>query len=323
MDLKSAVLYIGKILEPGGTPVDRACLTKYLDRMEVGPSGLENTLRNLVASGDMTESDGGVFRLTDRGREKADIIWVEYQRDHYNQFMMRIWHSRAYLDFCEDLYGYRWCLLNSLYKEQFGHLFHELEIGPNDTVLDVGCGSGAIVSNLVGTYGCRGIGIDIARDLISVVKECYASVAFHSLEIERMHEAPFDADVIIGIDSLYACRDLAAVVAGLKERCRRQMYMFYTETVDDEHGDRSLLHVDGTNIARAFQANDLDYSALDFSADEWNLWNREKAILEKHRPAFEKEGNLKIWEGRVADTEGMLKLFGDTRAVRYLYKVTV
>ncbi len=53
------------------------------------------------------------------------------------------------------------------------------------------------------------------------------------------------------------------------------------------------------------------------------IWKRENEILAKHRAAFEKEGNLKIWDGRVADTNNMLKLFKDNRASRFLYSVEI
>ena len=143
------------------------------------------------------------------------------------------------------------------------------------------------------------------------------------MEIEGIHHAPFDADIIISLDSLYFCRNLATAFAGMKARCRSHMYVFYTQSVDDESGDRNKLQSDNTDVAKALQLSEINYSAIDFSADEWNLWKKEKTILDKHRSAFEKEGNLSIWDGRVADTNNMLKEFADKRAKRFVYKVEV
>jgi len=101
------------------------------------------------------------------------------------------------------------------------------------------------------------------------------------------------------------------------------MYVFYTQSVEDKNGNRDGLHSDNTDIAKALRLNDFSYSATDFSHDEWNLWKKEKKILDKHRSAFEKEGNLSIWDGRVADTNNMLKEYGDKRAKRFLYRIEV
>jgi 2-polyprenyl-3-methyl-5-hydroxy-6-metoxy-1,4-benzoquinol methylase len=323
MELKAAILYICKALETRRNPVDIPNITKYLGSFNVGQYDLENELKSLMSEEYLTAFDTGTFLLTDRGREKASTFSGEYQKTQYNQFMMTIWHSEAYLNFCQDLYGYRWCLLNSLYKEQYHHLFNKLEINHGDTVLDIGCGSGVIINSLVGKYACRGIGIDLARDLISIIKGHYTDVTFYEMEIESIHDAAIDAEIIISTDSLYCCRDLTAVIAGLKKICKKRMYMYYSQTVEDENGDRSVLHGDRTDLARALQSNNLKYHLIDFSGDEWNLWKRENEILAKHRAAFKKEGNLKIWDGRVADTSNMLKLFEDNRASRFLYSVEI
>lgn len=270
---------------------------------------------------DSNEKKPAVERSNNQPME--GIIANRRQREMYNRLMLQLWHSKAYLDFCEDLYGYRRCLFNSLYHEQYQHLFHELAITSDDSVLDLGCGCGAVINSLVQTYSCKGIGIDYAPDLITALISHYPNIAFHNVEIENMRNAPVDADVIISLDSLYACGNLTAVFAGLKSRCRKYIYVYYTQEINDPNGDISTLQPDNTGVAVALRPNNLDYSVIDFSSDEWNLWKKEKTILDKHRSAFEEEGNLSVWNGRLEDTDRMLRLFGDNRARRFLYKIVV
>ena len=315
------VLYICRALERDGTLIEPAQVREYLDSLGADCRNLENALNDLVEAGSLARSEQGTFEISDAGRAKAGDFPDKEQRDSYNQFMLKIWHSKAYLDFCEDLYGFRWCLLNSLYKEQYQYLFHELQVSSNDTVLDLGCGSGAVLADLVKRHTCRGIGIDYARDLIDILKKRHSDIDFYDLDIEGVRYAPVEADVIISLDGLYTCRNLPALFDGLRSKCRRHMYVFFTQSLDDENGDRATLQGENTDLARALQVNGLSYSAVDVSSDEWGLWKHEESILDKHRAAFELEGSLTIWDGRVADTNNMLKLFAEHRAARFIYKI--
>ena len=81
-------------------------------------------------------------------------------RDEFSEKIGRLTKSSAYLDFCEEVYGYRIYLFNMMDKQQIDFVLNAITVSAEDTVLDLGCGYGSILNLLVNKYGCRGIGID-------------------------------------------------------------------------------------------------------------------------------------------------------------------
>lgn len=60
----------------------------------------------------------------------------------------RLTRSRAYLNYCEEVYGYRMYLFNMTDKEQIDYLMEAVSVSERDTVLDLGCGSGSLLNLL-------------------------------------------------------------------------------------------------------------------------------------------------------------------------------
>jgi cyclopropane fatty-acyl-phospholipid synthase-like methyltransferase len=78
----------------------------------------------------------------------------------------RLTKSKTYLNFCEEVYGYRMYLFNMMDREQLDFVFNSIPLASDDMVLDLGCGSGSIINCLVEKYGCQGIGIDLLKTMI-------------------------------------------------------------------------------------------------------------------------------------------------------------
>ena len=84
----------------------------------------------------------------------------ESVKDEFDNKIGRLTKSKAYLDFCEEVYGYRMYMFNMMDREQLDFVFNSIPLSSDDTLLDLGCGSGSILNLLVEKYGCSGIGID-------------------------------------------------------------------------------------------------------------------------------------------------------------------
>jgi len=98
------------------------------------------------------------------------------------------------------------------------------QIGGGERVLDVGCGIGdptLQVAVLVGPHG-RVVGVDLVEDMLVTARERAAAlglghVEFRAGDVETMDLSPAAYDAVIGRWSLIYVRDVAAVLARLRE----------------------------------------------------------------------------------------------------------
>ena len=98
-----------------------------------------------------------------------------------------------------------------------------IPVGPDDRVLDVGCGRGAFIVELAARSGCRAVGLDIDAGVIDAARS-YAGergvadrVRFDVCEADAFDvDRPFDAGVCIG--SSHACGGFARALDYLIER---------------------------------------------------------------------------------------------------------
>lgn len=120
---------------------------------------LKNEMKHLIEKGYiLPASDAWI--LTDYGRIEAARISKAMIRDEFSEKIDRLTKSSAYLDFCEEVYGYRVYLFNMMDKQQIDFILNAIPLTEKDTLLDLGCGSGSILNLLATKYGCQGIGID-------------------------------------------------------------------------------------------------------------------------------------------------------------------
>ena len=117
------------------------------------------------------------------------------EKDEFGNKIGRLTKSKAYLDFCEEVYGYRIYLFNMMDKEQLDYLLNSVSLSPDDTLLDLGCGSGSILHLLAEKYGCRGIGIDQLNP-DSMVKSNQSAVYING-DIDRISDYHLEPTVTL------------------------------------------------------------------------------------------------------------------------------
>lgn len=126
-------------------------------------------------------------------------------KDEFDNRIGRLTKSKAYLDYCEEVYGYRIYQFNMMDQEQLDYLFHAIPLSANDTILDLGCGSGSILSSLVEQYGCAGVGIDqIDPDFM---QKSNKSIKFINGDVDHISDYQLNPTVTLSVDSLYFCKD--------------------------------------------------------------------------------------------------------------------
>ena len=241
-------------------------------------------------------------------------------KEEFSNKISRFTKSKAYFDFCEEVYGYRMALFNMMDREQLDFLFQSIAPAPADTILDLGCGNGSILNWLNRQSGCKGIGIDqLDRALFD---SSNPAIDYRKGDMEEIQTYEIHPDITISIDSLYFCKQPDAMLRYLYKNSRKGMYLFYSQYLFKKGTEpRELLQSDGTWLARTLKRNRIPYTTIDFSENERKLYDRTLDALRAYRHAFEQEGNLDLLEQKIQEDLLGKQLYEEGRASRYLYRI--
>jgi SAM-dependent methyltransferase len=239
-------------------------------------------------------------------------------KDEFSKKIGRLTKSKAYLDFCEEVYGYRISLFNMMDKEQLDFIFNSVSLSSDDTLLDLGCGSGSILNLLVEKYGCSGIGIDQIHS--DIMRKSNQSVTYINGDIDRLPDYHLKPTVTLSIDSLYFSNDLDTLLRYLYGLRNNRMYLFYSQYLFEETTeDRSTLLGDHTKVADILNQNKISYETIEYSKNERFLYEKALTALEKRKEEFRNEGNLDLYEGKLKEDMLGKHLYEEGLASRFLY----
>ena len=282
-----------------------------------GKTDVASGIAWLVANDYLAEAEQG-YDLTALGQKEGSRLNRERTKADFNQKIKRYTASDAYLDYCEELYGYRMYLFNMMDKAQLDYLFQAVPLAAADTVLDLGCGSGGILNRLVAQSGCRGVGIDQLDPDITPGK----LFTYICGDLDNLSEYHLQPNITLSIDSLYFSQDLNRLLSVLKSMKNNRLYLFYSQYLFDEGvKDKSILDPDHTRLAQALQRRELDYRTVNFSANEQDLYENGIRILPRYQKAFAGEGNPDLYEAKHRENKGGKELYDKGLAGRYLYIV--
>lgn len=230
----------------------------------------------------------------------------------------RLTKSTAYLDYCEEVYGYRAYLFNMMDKQQIDYILNSAAVTHEDTLLDLGCGSGSILNLLVKRYGCKGIGIDQLDSRI--IERTSKGFSYINGDIDRINEYGLKPTITLAIDSLYFSNNPGRLIRQLKSMGSQKMYLFYSQYIFDEAAaDKSILDSHKTKIAAALSENQITFETIDYSDNERLLYVNSLKKLQKYKKAFVSEGNTDLYEQKLKEDMLGMQLYSTKRASRYLY----
>ncbi|HHU05472.1 MAG TPA: class I SAM-dependent methyltransferase [Clostridiales bacterium] len=238
-------------------------------------------------------------------------------KDEFSEKIGRLTRSKTYLQFCKEVYGYNEYLFNMMDREQIDFVLNSIPISSEDTILDLGCGSGGILNLLVAKYRCHGIGIDqLDRDILKT----HGKTTYIRADIDRISNCNLKPSIILSIDSLYFSKDLNHLVMQLVNTGSQKMYFFYSQYLfDEETGDKNILRSNNTKIAEALRNNGIPFRTIDYSKNERILYNKSLEALQKYKEAFEAEGNADLYEQKYKEDLLGMELYQKGLASRYLY----
>jgi demethylmenaquinone methyltransferase / 2-methoxy-6-polyprenyl-1,4-benzoquinol methylase len=98
-------------------------------------------------------------------------------------------------------------------------LVSRLPVGPDDTVLDVACGTGAVALELVRQTGCSVVGVDQSPEMLAEARERIDPERIRLVEASA-RELPFEDASFDGLTAAYLLRYLDDLPAGVAELAR-------------------------------------------------------------------------------------------------------
>lgn len=272
----------------------------------------------LITNGFLSGGHENIFTLTVLGQAEAWRINQIRMKADFNRLINRATDSRAYLNFCEEIYGYRMYLFNMMDKTQLDYLFNAVSIVKSDIILDLGCGTGNILNHLVKQYGCRGIGIDQLDQ--KIIQKSSPLISYIDGNIDEIPENVIKSDITLAVDSLYFSNDLAGLIDLLRSIKNNRLYLYYSQYIFDETvKERAILHYDLTRLAQVLQVKAIPYQTVDYSANERALYEKSLQVLPKYQKAFIDEGNQDLFEMKLKEYASGKELYDKGLASRYLY----
>lgn len=230
-------------------------------------------------------------------------------KDAFDQWFIKGLESKAYRNFCKEVYGLGIFLYSVIDKEQVEILEKEAEFRSTDRVIDIGCGTGGLIEYLADKYGFYGLGIDFAKQTIQKANEKTKqknNVSYKELDMNNLGSLEGRFDKVIVADSLYFVSDTKKVVGNiynlLKERGKA--FIFYS-------------HLNKINFLfdDLLKEMNIEYFKINFSKNEKLIWKKTIEIAEKYKEEFIKENNIEIYQDRIDEASE----FVDKEANRYLY----
>jgi 2-polyprenyl-3-methyl-5-hydroxy-6-metoxy-1,4-benzoquinol methylase len=265
------------------------------------------------------------YFLTDTGKTLGKKFRTERMSKGYDDLLSRTGASRAYSLFCERVFGMDLSQFNVLDMEQLNTLIKQLDLKPEETALDLGCGNGRIAEYISDITGARITGLDFASELIKTSQQRTAdkkdrlTYVVGNVDELAFGEGSFDA--VISIDTLYFVESIDATVKNLKRLLKTstgRLAIFSDQNVNPDES-RDLLLPENTKVGKALRNNGLTYQAVDFTANSRQIWIREIQAADELKDLFIKEGNTDIYEDRAKDAKQTLESIESGRHVRFFY----
>ncbi len=252
-------------------------------------------------------------------------------RDFYTAYYNAVAHSHAHATFCEFAYGKDLRQHGFMTMAQLDALLGVTRPQPGQRILDLGCGDGMIAEYISDATGASVTGLDFIPSAVAQACERTRAKAprldFVVGDLTQLALPVPAFDLLLSIDTIYFSNDYIDTLKRWKAHvcAGGQMALLYSCGVDPEHPKETFsaatLRPDRTELAEALGQLGLGFETLDFTAQDYELAQRKKYILEQLEPEFEAEGYRFLYENRLGEALGVMAAVECGLHARYLYHI--
>ena len=323
---KGILLALKRVLRNNEAP-DKKTIIKTARIFFKQIKGWSKGFSRLVDKGLLKEHKA-LFSFTHKGKILAAKFRKDYYRQEFDQALLRYLHSKTYSKFCKLVYGMNLCQFSMVNMRQLHRLISLLKLSENDKILDLGCGIGKITEYISDTTGARITGIDFAEKVIEEAQKRTENkrnrLVYKVGDIDSLKFIRNRFSGIICIDTLYFVENLNKTVRKMKAIVKPggQMGIFYSQSAKPGES-KKILQPRATELAQVLNAQHLKFRAYDYTLDEYAHWRKSKKTANLLKSEFRREGNLKLYNSRLKESEYVLKFVKAGRLRRFLYHVRV
>lgn len=293
---------------------------EFLNKWGKDEQLLESVLSELVSEGLILQSDG-VYSFTAEGRKLAQ----QNDARDFGRWMITSEKSAAYREMCREIYGSDRCQFNMVTQNQLDKLLDALTVSACTSILDLGCGTGALTEYIADHSGGIVTGIDFSTEAIEFARERTRNkqdrLSFQVMDMDEIDFSSNSFDTVLSFDTLYFVNDLDETINSMLGSLQEngQMGIFYSAKVNPGES-KEKLRPDNTVLAEALERCAIQYETWDFTAEEKEFWEKSLTVANQLKDRFDEEGNLKLYESRINESTRELEFFDSEGKSRYLYR---
>jgi ubiquinone/menaquinone biosynthesis C-methylase UbiE len=293
--------------------------TEFVTNWEKDEQLLDAVLEDMVSNGLIILSEEA-YSLTPEGSRLAQ----QNVAQEFGKWMITCEQSLAFRKLCKKLYGSDRCQFNMLSQSQLEKLLDVLNISKRQSILDVGCGTGALIEYISDHTQGNVTGIDFSSEAIQFAQERmrgkHDRLSFQVMDMDDLTLPSKTFDTVLSIDTLYFVNDLHKTIHAIRDSLQQQgqMGIFYSAKIASGE-PKELLRPENTALAKALENCGMTFKTWDFTAAEEEMWRRAVTIVNELKDQFVDEGNLAIYEGRISEATRELEFLNTGRKRRYLF----
>ena len=212
--------------------------------------------------------------------------------DQYVQFYREANTSRAFSEYCSEVYGIDLTQDGFSDKSELDLMIRFGRVSNCDQVVDIGCGNGKIDRYISQQTGAVILGIDYSVEAIKHANRLVSSnLKFEVGDINDLSKIE-SCDVAILIDSIYFSSDYERTLCFLYDKLmsKGRIIVMYSEFIFEEDKRRHLTAQE-TKIGALIEIQKWTARSLDLTSSIFELMKRKRQASERYKAALESEGN--------------------------------
>jgi 2-polyprenyl-3-methyl-5-hydroxy-6-metoxy-1,4-benzoquinol methylase len=284
-------------------PIDKDLINKKLNKL---------TSENLLCI------SNNLIKLSDEGMIKGNNKYIEY---YFSEGVMRAESSNIDKKYQESK---NLGIINSdsiIDDEQLKFITNQL-INYKNTIYDLGCGRGDIITYIQKKNNLSCIGIDKSENMIMISKAKNSNITWISDDIEQYCNKLSNYDAAILIDSIYFIKDKKKFINELFTKLNPDGKIIITfSTYTEDPQKINTLEPDRNILGEILNELNLNFDYQDFTTNEIALWEHRKNITESLREEYINEHNSFLYYDRMSESSNLLRVLKQDLGRRYIYIV--